>query len=80
MLELSHFDLELLDLAARLLICLASAATILETGFPKLLVSFHPAIYLLVADVMLDGRLAIIAAISNTFLNDLDTLFLGGGS
>jgi len=80
MLELSHLDLELFDFAARFLIDLASASTIFQTRFAKLFESFDPAIYLLVANIVLYGRLAIIAAISNTFLDDLDTLFLGGGS
>ena len=80
MLELRHFDLELLDLAARFLIDLAFSTAIFEASFPKLLVAFHPTIDLLVADVMLDGGFTIFTAILQTFPDDLDALFFGGFS
>ena len=78
MFQLSHLDLELFDFAARFLIDLASASTIFQTRFAKLFESFDPAIYLLVANIVLYGRLAIVTVVSNTLLDDLDALFLGG--
>ena len=80
MLELSHLDLEFLNFAARFLVDLASAAAIFKAGLTELLEAFHPAIDLLVADVMLDGGFTIVTAILQTFLGDLDALFFGGFS
>ena len=80
MFQLSHLDLELFDFVARFLIDLAFASTVFQARFSKLFESFDPAIHLLVANIMFEGRLTIVAAISNTFLDDLDAFFLGGVS
>lgn len=78
MLELSHLDLEFLYFVARFLVDLASAAAVFKPGFAKFLETLDPAIDLLVANIMLDGRFTIVAVILKTFLDDLDALFLGG--
>ena len=78
MLELSHLDLELFEFAARLLVYLALSSAIFKPGFAKLFEALDPTIHLLVANVILDGSLSIITAISNTFLYDLYALFFSG--
>ena len=78
MLELSHLDLKFLYFVARFLIYLALSSAIFKSGFTKIFEALDPAIYLLVADVMLYGRLTIVATVSNTLLDDLDSLFFSG--
>ena len=78
MLKLSHLDLKFLYFVARLLIDFAFSAAVFKPGFAKLFETLDPAIDLLVADIMLDGRFTIVAVILKTFLDDLDALFLGG--
>ena len=59
MFQLSHLDLELLDLAARFLINLAFSAAIFQTSFAQFFKAFDPAVDLLVADVVLDGTVEV---------------------
>ena len=72
--------LEFLNFAARFLICFAPSATILKASLAQLLETLYPRVDLLVADVMLDGSFTIIAAICQTFIDDLNAFFFGGFS
>ena len=80
MFKLFNLDLEFFNLAARFLICFASTASILKAGFTQFLETLYPRVDLLVAYIMLDGNLTIIAAICQTFLDDLNALLFGGFS
>ena len=74
------FYLEFLDLASRLLIDFALSPSVFKACFTQLLEALYPAIDLLVADVMPDGSLTLIAAVFKTIFNDLNAFIFGGFS